>query len=326
MRVINSTDFFWLVGILEGEGTFLAGPPSARGQPIVRVSMTDRDVVDRVGTLIDRAVVPVRTRRAHHKTPYVTCIKGAPAVALMRALLPHMSVLRTAQIQRAVASWHGHRTRARRASGHCSARGCPRPVTRRGLCKRHYDRWWKACRRGRAVDAAPSVSPELAVKSPGGDLETDESAGLAWLAGLLEGEGTFAIQRDSTEIAYPRISLTMCDRATVERAARLMGAPSVTRKEPRDPDWSVSYFAAITGHQAATWMHQIRGLMGARRRASIDAALASYHPIRLVDAPASCVVPDCDEPHRGRGLCHRHYMMWSRDRANGRAARIVPLR
>ena len=269
--------------------------------------MTDRDIVDRVGTLIDRAVVPVRTRRAHHKTPYVTCIQGAPAVALMRALLPHMSVLRTAQIQRAIASWHGHRPRARRAAANCSARECPRPVTRRGLCKRHYDRWWKADRRGRAVDARPSVSPELAVKSPSGDLETDESAALAWLAGLLEGEGTFAIQRDSAHIAYPRICVTMCDRATVERAARLLDAPSVSRKEPRDPAWSVSYFAGITGHQAAMWMHRLRDLMGARRRAAIDAALASYHPVRLVDPPETCVVPACDQPHRGRGLCHRHY-------------------
>lgn len=216
-------------------------------------------------------------------------------------------------------------------------------MTRRGLCKGHYDRWWKADRRGRAVDPKPSVSPELAVKSPITDLETDESALLAWLAGLLEGEGTFAIQRESADIAYPRISVTMCDRATVERAARLLDAPSVARKEPQDPAWSVSYFAAITGRQAATWMQRLRDLMGARRRAAIDAALATYHPIRLVDPPASCVTPGCVEPHRGRGLCHSTndgaaiaapeagaegggHMMWSRDRAKGRAARIIPLR
>jgi hypothetical protein len=38
--------------------------------------MTDRDVVERVGALIDRAVIPVRKRRLHYKTPYVTTIKG----------------------------------------------------------------------------------------------------------------------------------------------------------------------------------------------------------------------------------------------------------
>jgi hypothetical protein len=66
--------------------------------------------------------------------------------------------------------------------------------------------------------------------------------------------------------------------------------------------------------------------MGIRRRAAIDKALASYRPIQLTPAPTTCIVPDCDEPHRGRGLCHKHYMSWSRDVAKGRAPRITPLR
>jgi len=66
--------------------------------------------------------------------------------------------------------------------------------------------------------------------------------------------------------------------------------------------------------------------MGARRTAAIDAALAAYKPVRLVDPPATCVVPDCRDETRARGLCHKHYMSWSRDVAQGRTPRVTPLR
>jgi hypothetical protein len=323
---IDDKDFFWLVGLLEGEGTFLAGPPTSRGQPIVRVSMTDRDVIERVGAIIDRAVVPVRVRRSHHKTPYVTCIKGAPAVALMRAVRPHMATVRGAQIDRAIASWHGHRARWRRRAARCSAMDCPREGSRRGLCKRHYDQWWKAARRGRTTGFAPSEAPEMTIRGGEGPPGLDEAHALAWLAGLLEGEGTFSLLRESAAVAYPQIKLEMCDENTVARAAQLINAPSVRRREAQQEGWSPTYVAVITGQAAAMWMRRLRDLMGGRRRAAIDAALSEYRPIRLVDPPATCIVEQCGRPHRGRGLCHKHYMMWSRDRAKGREPRIVPLR
>ena len=304
----------------------MAAPPSGRGIPVVRVSMTDGDVVERVGMLIDRAVNPVRKRRAHHKTPYVTTIKGTPAVSLMRAIYPHMGTLRQRDIERAVASWHGHRARWRRPAARCSASNCSRPGARRGLCARHYDRWWKARRRGQATEFGPLEAPAQGFSSIADGDEMDDAKAMAWLAGLLEGEGTFGINRYSPDIAYPLIGLQMCDEGIVARVARLMGAPNVWRREAEKDGWSPTYATAVSGHDGASWMRLLRDSMGARRRAAIDAALAAYHPVRLVDPLTSCVVPGCSERHRSRGLCHKHYMMWSRDKANGREARITPLR
>jgi hypothetical protein len=288
--------------------------------------MTDRDVVERVGRLIERAVVPVRKRRAHHKTPYVTTIKGAPAVLLMRAIHSYMGTFRQSQIERAIASWHGHRSRWPRRSARCAASGCLRAGARRGLCVRHYDGWWKARRRGQTTVIGPVDAPAQSFGSVGDGAANDQACTFAWLAGLLEGEGTFSVTRQSAYIAYPVIKVEMCDEAIVTRAAHIMGARSVQRDEPDHEDWSPTFVAAITGHHAAAWMRKLRSSMGTRRAAAIDAALSQYHPIRLVDAPTSCVVPGCSEPHRGRGLCHKHYMMWSRDKAKGREARIAPLR
>jgi hypothetical protein len=288
--------------------------------------MTDRDVVERVGNLIDRAVIAVRRRRAHHKAPWVTTIAGAPAVALMRAIYPHMRTLRQADIQRAIASWHGHRARWRRPASRCSAAACLRPGARRGLCTRHYDRWWKARRRGETTDCAPLEPPAEAFPAVAAGSEMTEACALAWLAGLLEGEGSFSVNRQSTEIAYPVISVQMCDQGIVTRVAHLIGAPNVWRREPQEEGWSPTYVTAVSGRRAATWMRRLRDAMGSRRAVAIDAALAVYHPIRLVDPPASCVVPRCAEPHGSRGLCHKHYMTWSRDRRRDHATRIAPLR
>jgi hypothetical protein len=118
----------------------------------------------------------------------------------------------------------------------------------------------------------------------------------------------------------------MCSEDVVVRTSRLIAAPSVTVQQPQHQSWSVVYAAAISGNAAAVWMRRLRNHMGWRRTEAIDAALAAYQPIRLVNPPASCVAPGCHEPHRGRGLCHKHYMMWSRDQKRGRDERITPLR
>jgi hypothetical protein len=210
------------------------------------------------------------------------------------------------------------------ASGTLRGRRLLRPGARRGLCAQHYDRWWKARRRGETTDYVPLEPPAQVYGPITQSAETNEGRTFAWLAGLLEGEGTFSINRQSAETGYPVIKLTMCDEGIVARAASLIGAPGVWRKEPEQEGWSPSFVAAITGHHAATWMRRLRDSMGTRRRAAIDAALAAYHPVRLVDPPTSCIAPGCDQPHRGRGLCHKHYMMWSRDRVNGREAADRP--
>lgn len=283
--------------------------------------MTDRDVVERAGRLLDRAVVPLRRRREHHKTPFAVTVKGAPAVDLMVALHRFMGAKRQTEIQRAVHSWHKRRSH-RRQTGSCAIAACALRASKRGLCKRHYNRWWKAQRFGRE---SPIVPPDVHSEFLRAEHVCDESCELSWLAGLLEGEGTFTATH-TQRYDYPVVKVSMCSRDVVTRASRLLAAASVTVNEPRHEGWSVAYAAAITGSDAAIWMRKLRDHMGRRRKEAIDAALALYHPIRLVDPPESCVVPDCGEPHRGRGLCHKHYMMWSRDQAMGRAARITPLR
>jgi hypothetical protein len=154
--------------------------------------------------------------------------------------------------------------------------------------------------------------------------ESQDACDRAWIAGLLEGEGSFIANRGA-QLSYPVIKVEMCEREVIERGAQLLDT-RVWVVPPRTQGWRPTYVAQIGGHRAAEWMRALRPYMGLRRTAAIDVALSAYHPIRLIAAPLVCIVQGCERTHRARGLCNTHYMSWSRDRARGRTPRITPLR
>lgn len=246
--------------------------------------MTDQDVVERVAKLFGRAVVRLRRRKPHHKLPYATTIKGASAIRVMHAVRPFLSQTRQLQIDRAITWSQPRRRRPRDLVGSETAFSGLLPAPR----------------------------------------ESNAACDQAWLAGLLEGEGSFVVNRDVGN-SYPVIKVEMCEREVIDRAAVILSA-RVWVEDSRAEAWRATYVAQIVGHQAAVWMRQLRPYMGLRRTAAIDAALAAYQPIRLIAPPAVCLVLHCKRPHRSRGLCNTHYMSWSRDRAKGRTPRITPLR
>jgi len=325
MGRIEDLDFHWLVGILEGEGTFVAGPPSRPHSPCIRVEMTDKDVMIRIGMLLARAVIAVGRRSVRHRIPYAVSIRGVEAVRLMALVRDDLSPQRRAQIERALADWEAGPTQWSYAGMICGIPGCDQVARSRGLCKGHFDRWYKAQRRGVIVAAAPRPLTVSHFMSERVRHEATRDCDTAWLAGLLEGEGTFGATTGHGH-TYPAISVEMTSRDVVDRAARILAAPSVTAVEPDNAGWTVTYRAAIAGAAAVTWMQRLRPLMGARRGAAIDDALDRYYPIRLTELPKRCVVPGCDDVPRARGLCHKHYMSWSRDVRRGRAPRVKPLR
>lgn len=98
----------WLVGLIEGEGSFTF----VNGEPRVTLEMTDHDVVARAAKIINRSFT-ARPPRGRYKVVYITSIRGAAAVDLMRRMLPRMGTRRQARIGEIVAAWfariHMHR-------------------------------------------------------------------------------------------------------------------------------------------------------------------------------------------------------------------------
>jgi hypothetical protein len=91
---------------------------------------------------------------------------------------------------------------------------------------------------------------------------------VAWLAGLLEGEGSFGRKN-----GVPDVNLGMMDRDIVDRAGALLGLRTYSDKTPAGkPFWRLR----TSGRYAAHLMRLFRPFLGQRRQGQIDTALADW--------------------------------------------------
>lgn len=90
---------------------------------------------------------------------------------------------------------------------------------------------------------------------------------LAWLAGLLEGEACFQMNKS------PVINLQMTDEDIISRVAKMWGCPYRSRKRAR-AEWKQVFYVYVCGAQAMEIMRLIKPYMGNRRSAKIDEVLA----------------------------------------------------
>ncbi len=95
----------WLAGWLEGEGSFLRGPPSSPGLCIVSAVSTDEDVIAKVAGWWGVKYHPIKSRENHHKQAFVLKKSGKGAADLMVQLRPLMGRRRQEQIDRALSSY-----------------------------------------------------------------------------------------------------------------------------------------------------------------------------------------------------------------------------
>jgi hypothetical protein len=104
---------------------------------------------------------------------------------------------------------------------------------------------------------------------------------LAWLAGLLEGEGYFGMIKSHVGgkmYRYPRVGVTMTDRDVIERVAAMFGQ-KVTTVRPGPRSRLMQYRFTLTGARAAQLMVDLRPMLGARRQARIDEVLSEYSTV-----------------------------------------------
>lgn len=137
---------------------------------------------------------------------------------------------------------------------------------------------------------------------------------IAWLAGLLEGEGCFSKRGNCITI-----QLYMSDRDVVERAGWMMGALSVGRYEGKSPKHKTCYYITVSGPNAAAWMMTLYTLLGARRQARIRELLEVFRRAKM-QKPSSLVCPHTDQHRRHRLVCDRCYKKhWVQTKKGGEA-------
>ena len=100
----------------------------------------------------------------------------------------------------------------------------------------------------------------------------------AWIAGILEGEGSFVCDSmNGKSRPRPRIAVQMTDEDVMRRLAGLLGARlygPYKRAHPRKPVWAIG----ITGPVAIEWMRVLKVYMGARRQAQIADVMSRWSP------------------------------------------------
>ena len=106
---------------------------------------------------------------------------------------------------------------------------------------------------------------------------------IAWLAGLLEGEGCFIMHhvkwKDKVYL-QPIIALASTDKDVVDHAAELFNSRTSKIRE-RGKHGAIDakktlYRATCSGATAIGWMQTVFVLMGSRRKGKIKEILAEY--------------------------------------------------
>jgi hypothetical protein len=97
--------FQWVVGLLEGEGSFMAGAPSEPNRLRISIAMTDEDVIARFAAFVNLKYSALASRSEQHKNVFRVTIRGAHAAEFMKQVQPHLGQRRQQQINEALATY-----------------------------------------------------------------------------------------------------------------------------------------------------------------------------------------------------------------------------
>jgi hypothetical protein len=243
--------------------------------------MTDRDVIKRVATAFGTSVQA--NDKGRHRPEYGAVLKGSQAAALMIDLRPMMGNRRRRAINDALKGYLPPRfkldfqkadeIRDRYAGGESVsslsraygvARSTIRPILQRRIYSRPPPLPW------REAVYLPQVP------RPACNLSARE---LCWLAGWLEGEGSFLAPPPS-DPRRPRISGTTRDLDVIAEVGRLLHIKPGRKMDRRAAarGWSPAWRILRQGKAAAALMDAIKPIMGERRSGQIDRALEAARP------------------------------------------------
>jgi hypothetical protein len=101
-----------------------------------------------------------------------------------------------------------------------------------------------------------------------------EQNNLYWLAGILEGEGSFMKPYSKKNTAAPRIAMVSTDKDIIYRVGKLLEIKTIQeRKSPPGYGYKTQYFFTLVSSRCIEIMNTLYPLMGERRQRQIKTAL-----------------------------------------------------
>jgi hypothetical protein len=101
---------------------------------------------------------------------------------------------------------------------------------------------------------------------------------IAWIAGLVEGEGCISWNKGSDGYGTPQIQIAMTDQDVVAMAARILDS-NVRGPYDKGPGNKPSFATSIGGQKAAAWLMTLFTFFGERRRSKAKEVLAQWRSL-----------------------------------------------
>jgi hypothetical protein len=133
---------------------------------------------------------------------------------------------------------------------------------------------------------------------------SERTRDLAWLAGLLEGEGCFHLALRLNQDQKPRISIRvgMTDGDVVERVWRIAGVGRQPRLFERPAPLKNVFTWNVTGQSdAASLMMTLYPLMGERRQEKIRECLVAWRAVPIYRGTGERGATHCPQGHEKSG-------------------------
>lgn len=127
-----------------------------------------------------------------------------------------------------------------------------------------------------------------------------EMSWFSWLCGLLEGEGTF-VRGSPAKPRRPSTAIGMVDKDVIQHVCDLWGT-RLYHIAVKDPRHQAVFRTELVGGSAVALMRLLRPEMSQRRQAQIDAAIASYQPLRSIRHKTYTLLP------RGKAERERYWL------------------
>lgn len=132
---------------------------------------------------------------------------------------------------------------------------------------------------------------------------------IAWLAGLLEGEGSFGITNGS-----PWIQFQSTDKDVVQRAALILSFEFRDNQyKPRGPAYYKPVWGlSLHGIRAIAWMMTLFVLLGERRQSKVREVIEAWKASKAMPRASrgTRLMATChpDKPRAAHGLCRTCWM------------------
>lgn len=130
---------------------------------------------------------------------------------------------------------------------------------------------------------------------------------IAWLAGLLEGEGCFRVRKSGGYKGSVSISLQMTDEDVVKRVADLFGTKIWGPHGPYGASKLETWQTLIIGHEAAKLMEKLLPYLGRRRGEKVKTLLIHQKTLRDL-SPNKNPVCHPEKKYFSKNMCTSCYM------------------